>query len=77
MKSHEKEVHTLLFFIYLAEKDEGSDKEEPAEREESINETLMSELTTFRTENKRLHEMTTNLHQRHHQLTLKVRYIHT
>ena len=62
--------------MILDKKDSDVDKEENGEKEvsskPSVEDLLKNEVTELQTENKRLHEIITQLHQRHHETTLKV-----
>ena len=54
--------------------DEDVDKNEVDKTEEllSLKEVVENEMITLQQDNRRLHNMVTNLHQRHHEHTLKV-----
>lgn len=48
------------------------DSDQKKDEKAKITEMMKKEIAEFREENKRLHNLTTKLHQRHHETTLKV-----
>ena len=71
----------LLYYLVplcIVDKDDtetvDGDKDDRKEKDEKIliEDAVKQEITELQTENKRLHELVTQLHQRHHETTLKV-----